>query len=170
MLVDVRSVVAVRCPWCGSIQLSRINPFELSGRGRIMSMCECGEELFTVSRIKPGSYQMKIACIACDSHHNYKLGYKELWKRKVHVINCLRTGMEVCFLGKEGHVVQAVERYERELDELISELGLEDFLEGEDLWAESFSQFMDTVERVNYKKEFGKSKTDSVLKGPEHSK
>lgn len=170
MLVNINTVVAVRCPWCGSIQLNSISPFQLSGGNQVTAKCQCGEELFTLRKRGSGKYQMKISCIACDYEHNYRLGYKELWKKDICVLSCLYTHIEVCFLGKRKHVVEAVERYEKELEEIINELGIEEFLDDEDLWSESFSQFMDTIERINFNKDLGKNKVDSLAKGPEQSK
>jgi len=171
MLVDVRTAIAVRCPWCGSIRLSNINPFQLTGKGSVTVDCECGEELFTLAREKSDSYSLKIACIACENEHIYKLRYKELWKQEVYILNCIYTDIEICFLGEEKHVVDTVKRYEEELDNLISELGLEDFLEDEDFWAETCNHFVDNIDRINYRDDYGKNKIDSVLlKGPKRSK
>ena len=78
--------------------------------------------------------------------------------------------MEVCFLGRETDVKQAVERYEREMEEIIKELGIEEFLEDDDLWSESFTRFLDSVEKVNYNKELGKNIVDLIARDPNHSK
>lgn len=170
MVVDMRAVIAARCPWCGSIQLSDITPFQLAGKNKVTVDCDCGEELFTLTREKSGSYSLKIACIACDNEHIYKLGYKDLWKQRINVLNCIYTGMEICFLGSSKHVVDTINRYEKELDKLIQELGLEEFADDEDFWAENLSQFFDSIDKINYKDDFGENKIDNVLKGPKQSK
>lgn len=170
MLVNKSSVITVRCPWCGSIQMNSISPFQLSGGSSLTFNCQCGEELFTLKKTESGGYQLKISCIACDCRHIYKLGYKDLWKTEVYILNCLYTHIEVCFIGRREPVLEAVERYERELDDIINELGIEEFLDDDDLWSESFSQFMDTIEKVNFGKELGKNKIDSLAERPERTK
>ena len=64
-----------------------------------------------------------------------------MWKSDLFILNCHYTNMEVCFLGSETNVKQAVDRYEREMEEIIKELGIEEFLEDEDLWSDSFTRF-----------------------------
>ncbi len=170
MIVDMRAVIAARCPWCGNIQLTDVNPFQLTGGSRVEVDCECGEELFTLAREKSGSYSLKIACIACDNKHIYRLGYKDLWKQEVHILCCQHTGLEICFLGSGKHVVETLNRYEEELDKLIEELGLEETADEEDFWTENFSQFMDSIDRINYDEEFGKNNMKGILEKPKRSK
>lgn len=170
MLINRKTTLAVRCPWCGNISTNKLDPFDISGDDGITAKCPCGQDLFTLKKRKAGGYQLNISCIACDYEHIYRLGYKELWKTNLFILNCHYTNMEVCFLGRETDVKQAVERYEREMEEIIKELGIEEFLEDDDLWSESFTRFLDSVEKVNYNKELGKNIVDLIARDPNNSK
>lgn len=170
MLIDKKTAMAVRCPWCGSISINSVNPFEVPMGEGLTVECLCGQELFTLKKRKSGGYQLKISCIACDYEHIYKIGYRELWKTDLFILNCHYTNMEVCFLGRNAQVKEAIDRYEREMEEVIRELGIEEFLEDDDLWTESFTRFLDSVEKVNYNKDLGKNIVDLIVKGPKHSK
>ncbi|MGI6704674.1 MAG: hypothetical protein ACOX42_11845 [Clostridia bacterium] len=170
MLINRKATMAVRCPWCGNIRINKVDPFSISGGDGITAKCMCGQDLFTLKKRQAGGYQLNISCIACDYEHIYRLGYRELWKSDLFILNCHYTNMEVCFLGSETNVKQAVDRYEREMEEIIKELGIEEFLEDEDLWSDSFTRFLDSVEKVNYNKELGKNIVDLIARGPKHSK
>jgi hypothetical protein len=169
MLVDRSTVIAVRCPWCGSVQFNTVAPFQLSGGSAIDAQCQCGEKLFTLRRTDGGGYRINISCIACDCEHNYRLGYNELWKSNICVLRCLYTQIEVCFMGRMQQVVEAVDRYEKELEGIINELGIEEFLD-EELWSESFGYLLDTIERVNFDKDLGQNISDILVKRPKPSK
>ena len=170
MLINRKTVVAVRCPWCGNMQTNTADPFQISTGEGITVKCQCGEEVFTLKKKKTNGYQLNISCIACDHEHIYKLGYKDLWKTNLCILDCHYTHMEVCFLGRESYVKQAVEAYEREMEEIIRQLGIEEFLGDDDLWSESFTRFMDTVEKVNFNSDLGKNIVDFIPKRPKHSK
>lgn len=170
MLINRKTAIAVRCPWCGNIRLNKVNPFGISNDGGITVKCLCGQKLFTLKRRKAGGYQLNVSCIACDYEHIYRLENRELWKTDLFVLNCHYTNMEVCFLGREAEVKQAVDDFEREMEAIIKELGIEEFLEDDELWAESFTKFLDSVERVNYNKELGNNIVDLLIRGPKHNK
>lgn len=170
MLINRKTTVAVRCPWCGNIHINKVSPFSISGNEGATAKCPCGRDLFTLKRRRSGGYQLNISCIACDCEHIYRLENRKLWKSDLFILNCHYTDMEVCFLGKETDVKEAVDSYEKEMEEIIKELGIEEFLEDDDLWVEGFTNFLDNVEKSNYKKELGKNIVDLIARGPKHSK
>ncbi len=170
MIINRKTVLAVRCPWCGGMHTTTVDPFRISSGDGITAKCQCGQEIFTLRKRKTDGYQLNISCIACDYEHIYRLGYRDLWKTDLCILNCHYTNMEVCFLGRETNVKEAVERYEREMEEIIRELGIEEFLGEDDLWSESFARFMETVEKINYKNDLGKNIVDLMAKGPDPGK
>ncbi len=170
MLINRKSTLAVRCPWCGNICISEVDPFSISGNRGAMAKCLCGQDLFSLKKQKSGGYQLNISCIACDYEHIYRLESRELWKDDLSILNCHYTNMEVCFLGKESKVRQAVETYEKEMEEIIEELGIEELLENDVQWTENYTKFLDSVERVNHNEKLGKNIVDLIIKGPNHRK
>lgn len=63
----------------------------------------------------------------CETKHIFKLQGKEIWHNHVHPLICENTGLELGYLGKREEVLQAVQRDERSIRDLVKELGFDQY-------------------------------------------
>lgn len=122
-LFDTNLVLAVRCSNCGKISFHDISMFRLPLNHKTCLYCDCGSIEAAVSLKDNRTMMVDMPCLACDIKHTYIYSINDVLKRKVTVICCNETGLELCFMGRERDVRNVVSRYQEDLDLLLGELG-----------------------------------------------
>lgn len=130
IVLDTNLVFAVRCANCGRIKFHSISTFELLPDSRRDFCCECGKTELTASLTGHRTLTVQIPCIACDENHTYKYSINDILRKRISIICCSETGLELCFLGREKDVRETVIKYQEDLNMLLGELGL--FQDAED--------------------------------------
>lgn len=123
-LLDTNLTMAVRCGNCGRIKFHRVSMFQLPKNCNSDFYCECGSQEMTVCLRDRNSIIMKIPCLACDISHTYKYSLKGIMRKRLTIICCSETGLEICFLGRDNDVKDIVSKYQEDLNLLLGELGL----------------------------------------------
>lgn len=122
-LFDTNLILAVRCPECGKIKFHNISTFKLHSNTKTEFFCDCGSIEMTLSLKDNKAILVDIPCIACDISHTYMYNLKDILRRRVTVVCCRDTGLELCFIGSEKDVRDVVLKYQEDINILLGELG-----------------------------------------------
>lgn len=130
------ATIAYRCPECGDTVFSIANVFSLSG-DMIRIICKnCRGSVLTLTGSSDGKARLSVPCLACPKPHNFTLALSSLFSDKERVIclPCPYTGIDICFVGEKEKVIEALEKSDKALIELMNEAGIGDFqsIRGED--------------------------------------
>jgi len=123
-VLDTCLTFAVRCNNCGKIGFHSISAFELPLNTGMDFCCECGNVEMTVTLNDKKGIVVKIPCLACDIDHTYRYSLKNILSKRLTVVCCTETGLELCFLGNRKDVKDMVSKYQEDLKLLLGELGL----------------------------------------------
>ena len=126
ILKSRESIVAYRCPQCGSSILSMVGVFALSG-DLIKLKCDCGESELVIMRQPGDKIKLVIPCIICPNPHVFTLSTNSFFTRDLITLACPMSGINVGFIGKEQYVRDALDETERELDRLLEAAELDNF-------------------------------------------
>ncbi|MBR2988074.1 MAG: hypothetical protein IKC63_08650 [Clostridia bacterium] len=121
------TTLAYRCPHCGATVFSLVGIFALSG-DMLKLRCSCGKSEAVLTYTSDRKLRLQIPCIACPKPHYYTLGQNTFFSREEGVFRlpCPYTGIDVCFIGKQEAVSDAVEVSNEALLKLLKESGMED--------------------------------------------
>lgn len=113
------TAIAYRCPECGTTVHSVVGVFALSG-DRIKLKCSCGGSELLIENTQDGKMRFTVPCIFCPHPHNFLISRKTVLSRELFTIPCGLAGYDICFMGREDKVREAVEQSDKELYEEIS--------------------------------------------------
>lgn len=121
------TTLAYRCPHCGATVLSLVGIFALSG-DMLKLKCSCGKSETILTYTSDRKLRLTVPCIACPKPHYYTLGQNTFFARDEGVFRlpCPYTGIDVCFIGKQEAVSEAIEKSNDDLLKLLKEAGMED--------------------------------------------
>lgn len=122
-LLDTNLILAIRCPGCGKIKFHNISTFRLPPDVKVDLYCDCGNMEMSMTLKDNRMMLLDMPCIACDIDHTYRYSLKDILRRKVTIICCKDTGLELCFMGAEKDVKDIVLRYQEDINTLLGELG-----------------------------------------------
>ena len=125
MILNSRETcIAYRCPFCGSGIKSMVGVFALSGAMKKLK-CSCSASELTINQTSDGKLRITVPCLLCGSDHSFTISASLFYKKDLFVYSCPYTAMELVFIGSERAVSEALERSEKELLEMMKEMGLE---------------------------------------------
>lgn len=124
ILKQKETTVAYRCPACGGSVTSLVGIFALSA-DMFKLKCPCGESELVIAYTKDKKVRLTVPCIVCQQPHNYVVSASLFFGRELFVIGCGYSGMDLCFIGSEDTVREALNRSEKELLELLQQWGIE---------------------------------------------
>lgn len=120
VLKEKQTIVAYRCPHCGTGVLSAVNVFSLAG-DMLKLNCECGESSLTIVRSKDGKVRLTVPCLFCPNPHSFTVRSNMFFEKDLFVIPCPYTDVNVCFLGDIDKVRRELDRTELELLDMLGE-------------------------------------------------
>lgn len=123
-VLDTNLILAVRCSNCGKIKFHNISTFKLPVNIKLNLYCDCGYNEMNVTLKDNKTILADVPCLACDINHTYSYSLKDILRRKVTVICCSETELELCFMGAERDVKNIVSKYQEDISLLLGELGL----------------------------------------------
>lgn len=115
------TVIASRCPECGAIIAERIDVYSLSAGEHIVKCKICGKNHMTISRKADGKVQLSVPCLVCPHSHKYTLSSTSFFERELFLLQCSYSGLDVCFIGKEEKVDEALRLSAKQLKEIFEE-------------------------------------------------
>jgi len=163
MLVDTQVTIAYKCSSCGSYEFFNISLFaHLNSKDRVFS-CHCGKSKMVITGEGPGRCKVTIPCIGCGGEHSFVIRRKDLLARDICVYSCPVTGMEQCFLGKDGIVRKKVDCLEEKLDHLIDMFGYDSYFKNTRVMYDSLNKVHDIAAQGNLVCECGSRDVELVL-------
>ncbi len=126
ILTSKETTLAYRCPVCGTSIISLVGLFALSG-DLIKLKCPSGCSELSVVRTKDQKVRLTVPCLLCPKPHVYTLSETVFFERDLFALSCTYSGIDIAFIGTKDKVMNALAESEKELLDLLSEAGLDDF-------------------------------------------
>lgn len=118
------TALAYRCPACGLGVKSIVGIFSLSAPA-LKLKCPCGESEMTVHKTNDGKIRLRVPCLVCRRDHDYVVSRDLFFGGELFELNCALSGFGLCYIGAVDNVSAALERSDRELENLLKEAGAE---------------------------------------------
>jgi len=157
MLIDTSVTIAFKCPSCGSFKFFNISVFEVPNNRECRIKCNCGNSEVVVSRHKTGEFIFKTPCIGCEDEHRVYIAENDLLHKDINVFCCPATGLEHCFIGRDGVVRRRIDKLEKELDRLMDMFGYDSYFKNTQVMFDSLNKIHDIAEQGNLYCECGNS-------------
>lgn len=127
MVLDKKEVtVLYRCPECGSEVRSIIGIFSLTA-DMIRLKCPCGESQLQMIYTKDKKIKITVPCFFCHETHSFTLSAQAFFERDVFVYPCPYSGLDICFIGKDDMISDAVDKSNEAIQKMVEDMGLDDF-------------------------------------------
>lgn len=124
ILQQTKTTVAYRCPHCGAGILSPVGVFKLNA-DRLVLKCQCGHSEMTITKSKDEKIRLEVPCLICRAPHNYTLSESLFFSGKLFLLPCHVSGLDVCVLGQQEEVSEALDNQGRELSRMLEEAGID---------------------------------------------
>lgn len=128
------TTVAYRCPECGASVMSIVGIFTLTA-DMIRLKCPCGHSELEIVYTKDKKVRLNVPCFLCPAPHSYLISSQMFFDRDLFTLPCSYSGVDICFIGKQENVQNAMQESERELMEMLGDTDFETLLQnrGENL-------------------------------------
>lgn len=120
-LSDKTTVLATRCPECGAIIAERVNQFSLSGQQHVIKCKICGKGYMTASLSPDHKVHLSVPCLVCPHHHPLILSSAVFFNKDLFLLQCPNSGLDICFMGTEEKVDEALRLSAQQLKEIFDE-------------------------------------------------
>ena len=125
MIIDQKkTTLAYRCPSCGGVPTSMVGAFSLSG-DLFKLKCDCGGSFMTVEKLKDYKIRLTVPCVSCPTPHTYTISREVFFNSDTFVIPCSLCGIDLCFLGREDNVKEAVRLSNEEILRALGDTSLD---------------------------------------------
>lgn len=120
--IDSDSVIASRCPECGAIIAERtVNLTQTPGSENIIKCKICGKSSMTIRFCPDGNIRLSVPCLLCAHQHPYTLKSFSFLEKKLFILPCSYSGLDICFIGSEKNVDEALKLSAKQLKQLFEE-------------------------------------------------
>lgn len=126
VLQQKQTTVAYRCPECGAVVLSLVGVFALSA-DMIRLKCPCGHSEMEILYTKDKKVRLTVPCFACPSPHSYLISASMFFEKELFTLPCAYSGLDICFIGREKPVQDALKKAEEELVEMLGDVNFEEY-------------------------------------------
>jgi RNase P subunit RPR2 len=147
MLVTTSTTLALFCPHCGKLDYHTISQFQFSGYNSVNIYCECGQLKVSITSKQRKQYLLHIDCIVCETKHFIPFSAKQFWADEVTRINCTDVTVELGFVGPREMVEDSVNKCHHELQDIVSELGFDDYFVNPEIMYEVLNVIHDIAEQ-----------------------
>ncbi len=120
ILNQKQTTVAYRCPTCGSTVMSLVGAFALSA-DMIRLKCPCGGSDLSAVYTKDKKVRLSIPCFLCPTPHSVTLSSQMFFDTSLTAFPCPYSGINICFIGHQSEVQNALTEADAELRELLGE-------------------------------------------------
>ena len=145
ILNQKETTVAYRCPECGASVMSLVGIFTLTA-DMIRLKCPCGQSEMEIVYTKDKKIRLSVPCFLCPSPHSYLISAQMFFDRDLFALPCSYSGIDVCFIGKQSKVQEAMKKSEEELIGLLGDTSFDELSSGRGENAElSDPQVLDIV-------------------------
>ncbi|MGN1346257.1 MAG: hypothetical protein ACI4V1_05695 [Eubacteriales bacterium] len=121
MILDKKeTTVAYRCPACGASVMSMVGIFALTA-DMIRLKCPCGGSQLEIVYTKDKKVRLNVPCFLCPSPHTYMVSSQIFFDRELFSLPCSYSGFDICFIGRQEKVAEAMQKAEKELLDMLEE-------------------------------------------------
>ena len=121
MVLDKKeTAVSYRCPECGAAVTSMIGIFSLTA-DMIRLKCPCGGSELEIVYTKDKKVRLTVPCFLCPNPHSYTISAQMFFERELFAMPCSYSGVDICYTGKQDKVMEAMEKAEAELVEMLGD-------------------------------------------------
>lgn len=163
MLIDTSITIAYKCISCGSFDFFNISLFTLLFKGNCVVPCRCKKSGITINQEGENSYFITFPCIGCGSEHVVHLVKKDIISGRLRAFNCPKTGMQICFIGRDDVVRKKVDGLEKEFDEIIDKYGYESYFKNTQVMFDTLNYIHDIALKGNLSCQCGSIDADLIL-------
>lgn len=125
ILSNKETTVAYRCPECGASVTSMVGIFSLTA-DMIKLKCPCGGSELQIVYTKDKKIRLGVPCFLCPTPHSYLISSSMFFDRDLFTLPCSYSGVDICFIGKQSEVAEAMKRSENELLEMLGDTPFEE--------------------------------------------
>lgn len=75
----------------------------------------------TVEKTNEGKMRLIVPCMVCSTDHSYIISNEVFFDSDIFVIGCSMSGIDICFIGKEKSVEDAILRSNEEIIEMVGD-------------------------------------------------
>lgn len=125
MVLDKKeTTIAYRCPDCGASVMGLVGIFTLSA-DMIRMKCPCGKSELEILYTKDKKIRLNVPCFLCPTPHSYMLSSQIFFEKELFALSCSYSGIDICFIGKNDKVQEAMQNSERELLDMLEDTDIE---------------------------------------------
>jgi len=128
MLVSAKTTFALRCPKCGTLEVTSISRFSFSGATSVRVGCSCGSHMLTVTA-RGRQITLQTPCYLCDGLHFSYYDSKNFWADELKQISCAETDLQVGLFGNETAVCASVKSGGNEMERMLEDEAFDDYFE-----------------------------------------
>lgn len=118
---DKSCVIASRCPECGAIIADRISIFSMSSGHHNIKCKICGKSTLSLALSADGKIRLSVPCLVCPHPHPFTLASTSFFNKELFILQCSYSGLDICFIGTEEKVDEALKLSAKQLKELFEE-------------------------------------------------
>ena len=126
-----KTTLAYRCPACGGVPTSVVGIFSLNAE-LFKLKCDCGGSHMTVQKTEDGGFRLTVPCVSCPRPHDYVLSKNVFFNSESFIIPCSLCGIDICFIGNEDKVSEAVKHSNDEIAKMLGDIAIDKLKSSED--------------------------------------
>jgi len=116
--------VAYRCPSCGTTIYGFVGKFALKAN-MLRIKCSCGQSAMDITITNDDKIRLSVPCLFCAQNHNFVVSQSIFFGRDLFLLGCPYSNMDICFIGEKEKTDKELERSEKELMRLLTDLEAE---------------------------------------------
>jgi len=118
ILEQKQTVLAYRCPHCGCMVTGLVGSFALNA-DMFRLRCECDHSEALVVKTNEGKIRITVPCLVCPKPHTYLVNASLFFEKELFVLNCSLCGLDLCFIGGDAEVSDAIKLSNEALIEML---------------------------------------------------
>lgn len=126
VLQQKQTTVAYRCPECGAAVISLVGVFALTA-DMIRLKCPCGHSELEILYTKDKKVRLTVPCFACPTPHSYLISSSLFFEKELFTLPCAYSGLDICFIGHQKEVQDAIRKAEEELVDMLGDIEFEEY-------------------------------------------
>lgn len=129
LLHENQTHIAYRCPQCGEPVWGFVGNFALSA-DMLRLKCPCGKSELSITYTGAAKdsterkIRLTVPCLFCGKPHSFVVSQSVFFGQDRFLLNCPYTNMDICFLGSEQQVEDALKTSAEEINRLLSAIGI----------------------------------------------
>ncbi|MDA8234590.1 MAG: hypothetical protein M0Z31_07330 [Clostridia bacterium] len=146
MIIATNTVIAMRCPMCGSYGTHNLSLFSFSGKQTVQIACSCGANKISIGTKNRKSFWFQVPCVLCETKHLLYFAHKQIWSNQVLTLICTDTELDLGYIGPEDKVLPLVAGLEEDLDTIMEEMDYDDYFHNPTVMMEVLNCLHDIAE------------------------